>query len=420
MESARAGGGDAMSPSRRVLILVENLPSPFDRRVWQEATELHSAGYVVSIICPTGRGCEKKFEVIDGIHIWRYDLPLEGHGAKGYAIEYSAALLWTFFLAWRVLIARGFDVIHACNPPDLFFLIGRFFKLFGKKFVFDHHDINPELYEAKFGRRDFLYRMLLRLERMSFRAADVSIATNESYRKIAIERGGMPAERVHVVRSGPCLQRIRAVPARPALKCGRRYLVGYVGVMGRQEGIEYLLHAVRHIVYERRREDVHFGLVGGGTSLEELQALAGELGVDRFVTFTGRVPDSALLEMLNTADVCVNPDVANEMNDKSTMNKIMEYMALGKPIVQFDLTEGRYSAQEASLYARKNDPLDLADKILELLDDPVRRARMGRFGRQRVENELEWRHEAPKLLAAYEALWGVDEAAPAPDRVAVR
>jgi glycosyltransferase involved in cell wall biosynthesis len=402
MREATAKAG--MSRPRRVLILVENLPSPFDRRVWQEATTLRDAGYLVSIICPTGKGCERKFEAIDGIHVYRYKLPVEASGAAGYAIEYSIALAWTFALAWRVLLTRGFDVIHACNPPDLFFLIGAFFRLLGKKFVFDHHDLNPELYEAKFGRRDFFHRLMLRLEYLTFRSADVSIATNESYRRIAIERGRMPPERVFVVRSGPSLARLKILPPDARLKRGRRYLVGYVGVMGKQEGIDYLLQAARHIVFYFGRDDIHFGLVGGGTSLEEMKALAQELGVADYVTFTGRVPDDELLAMLNTADVCVNPDIASEMNDKSTMNKIMEYMALGKPIVQFDLAEGRYSAQSASLYARKNDALDLAEKIVELLDDPVRRAQMGEYGRRRVENELAWPHEAPKLLAAYDAL----------------
>ena len=393
-----------MSLRRRVLMLVENLPSPFDRRVWQEATTLRDAGYVVSIVCPTGKGCEKKFETIEGIAIWRYRLPVEGQGASGYALEYSAALLQSFVLCWRVLLTRGFDVIHACNPPDLFFLIGRFFKLFGKKFVFDHHDLGPELYEAKFGRRDFFYRLMLRLERWTFRTADVSIATNESYRRIAIERGGMAPDRVIVVRSGPSLERMKIRPPDERLKRGRRHLVGYVGVMGRQEGIDYLLRAVRHVVFGMGRSDIQFGLVGGGTSLEAMRALAAELGVAGFVTFTGRVPDEEMLAMLNTADVCVNPDIANEMNDKSTMNKIMEYMALGKPIVQFDLAEGRASARAASLYAKQNDTVDLAAKIVELIDDPARRAEMGSCGRRRVEDELEWRHEAPKLLAAYDSL----------------
>jgi glycosyltransferase involved in cell wall biosynthesis len=391
--------------TRRVLILVENLPSPFDRRVWQEACALRDAGYTVSIICPTGRGCEEKFAAIDDIHIWRYDLPTEADGALGYALEYSAALFWTFVLSLRVLFTRGFDVVHACNPPDLFFLVGGFYKLFGKKFLFDHHDANPELYVAKFGRKDFFYRLMVLVERLTFKTADVSIATNHSYRRIALERGGMPSDKVYVVRSGPSLERLKVLPPVESLKRGRKHLVGYVGVMGRQEGIDYLLQAARHIVFDLGRTDVHFGLVGGGTSLEEMKSLARELGVAEYVTFTGRVPDAELLAMLNTADVCVNPDIATEMNDISTMNKIMEYMALGKPIVQFDLAEGRYSAQSASLYARQNDAVDFGNKIVELLDDPERRREMGEFGRRRVLDELEWRHEVPKLLAAYDALW---------------
>lgn len=395
-----------MSEKRRVLILVENLPSPFDRRVWQEATTLHANGYGVSIICPTGKGYEKHYEEVDGIHIYRYDLPMEAEGAKGYAVEYTAALWHTFRLAWKVRRVQGFDVVHACNPPDLLFLIGGFFKLFfGTKFLFDHHDINPELYEAKFGRRDFFWKLMVWLERMTFKTADVSIATNESYKKIAIERGGMDPARVYVVRSGPKLDRLKIIPAVEALKMGRKYLVGYVGVMGKQEGIDLLLQAARHIIKDMERTDVHFGLVGGGTSLEDMKQLAAGMGIADYVTFTGRVPDQALLEMLNTADVCANPDVANEMNDKSTMNKIMEYMALGKPIVQFDLAEGRFSAQDASLYAARNDAVDMARKIVELLDDPERRAHMGEFGRNRVINQLEWQFEVPKLLAAYDVLF---------------
>jgi len=391
---------------RRVLIIVENLPSPFDRRVWQEASTLHEAGYEVSIICPTGKGYEKKYEKIDGIYIYRHNLPLEAEGALGYLMEYSAALFWEFVLAWRVLLTRGFDVIHACNPPDNIFLVGGFFKLLGKKFLFDHHDINPELYEAKFGRRDFFYKVMLVWERWTFKLADVSIATNESYKKIALERGGMSEDRVFVVRSGPKLDRLRIIPPVEALKNGRRYMVGYVGVMGKQEGIDCLLRAAKHIVYEMGRTDIHFGLVGGGTSLEEMQAYAKELGVEDYVTFTGRVSDQKMLEMLNTADVCVNPDVANEMNDKSTMNKIMEYMALGKPIVQFDLAEGRFSAGDASLYAEKNNIQDMAVKIVELLDDEDRRHKMGEYGRKRVVDTLSWEHEVPKLLAAYDTVFG--------------
>ena len=386
-------------------MLVENLPSPFDRRVWQEALALRDAGHAVSIICPTGRGYEKRYEVIEGVHIWRYSLPTEGAGALGYAVEYSVALVKAFYLSLKVALVRGFDVVHACNPPDLFFLIGGFFKLFGKKFLFDHHDANPELYEAKFGRRDLFWKLMCWLERMTFRTADVSLATNESYRRIAVERGGMPPERVYVVRSGPSLERMRITAPDEKLKKGKRYLIGYVGVMGRQEGIDLLLQAARTLVFDLGRKDVQFGMVGGGTSLDEMQKLARELGLSEYVTFTGRVPDVQMLAMLNTADICVNPDVANPMNDISTMNKVMEYMALGKPMVQFDLTEGRYSAQDASLYARRNDPADFAAKIAELIDDPQKRARMGAFGRRRVQEALEWRYEVPKLLAAYATLF---------------
>ncbi len=392
--------------ARRILIIVENLPCPFDRRVWQEARTLSAAGYVVSIICPKGHGATASYEEIDGIAIYRHSMPFEGgSGAIGYLGEYSWALLCEFWLSLKVLFSRGFDVIHACNPPDLIFLIGWIYKPFGKKFLFDHHDINPELYEAKFQRRDFFYRLMVTLERLTFRTANVCIATNESYRRIAVERGGRNPNDVYVVRSGPDLRRLSIQPARQELKRGRRYLVGYVGVMGQQEGIDGLLRGVHHIVHTMQRTDIHFGLVGGGTELPALQALAKELQVDDYVTFTGRVSDAELLAMLNTADVCVNPDVANDMNDKSTMNKIMEYMALGKPIVQYDLTEGRVSAQEASVYARPNDPIDMAERIVELLDDEPRRERMGRFGHERVRTTLSWEHEAPRLLAAYERLF---------------
>jgi glycosyltransferase involved in cell wall biosynthesis len=396
---------NAAKRARRILIIVENLPCPFDRRVWQEARTLIAAGYQVSIICPKARGYTKSFEELEGIAIYRHSLPHEADGAFGYALEYTWALAAEFLLSLRVAFTRGFDVIHACNPPDTIFIIGAFYKLFGKKFVFDHHDINPELYEAKFNRRDIFYRLMVWLERMTFKTANVSIATNESYRRIAIERGGMSPDRVFVVRSGPDLRRMKIVPPRPELKKGRRYLVGYVGVMGKQEGIDLLLESVRYIVHDLKRTDVHFGVVGGGTALDEMKQLAHDLAVDEFVTFTGRAPDQELLEMLNTADVCVNPDVANEMNDKSTMNKIMEYMALGKPIVQFDLTEGRFSALDASLYAKRNDPKDMADKVLQLLDNPEMRERMGQYGRRRVENVLSWDHEVPRLLSAYDAVF---------------
>ncbi len=386
---------------RKVLIIVENLPLPFDRRVWQEARTLRAAGAIVSVICPTGKGYEKRYELIEGIHIHRHPLPLDASGALGYLVEYGAALFWEVLLAWKIFFTRGIDVIQGCNPPDLIFLVALPFKLFGVKYIFDHHDINPELYEAKFGRRGVLWKLMVLFEKLNFRVADVSMATNRSYRAIAIERGGMPPEDVFVVRSGPDLSRIRQVPPVARWRNGRRYLIGYVGVMGEQEGIDLLIDAAHHIVHTLGRDDIQFCLVGGGPSLAGLESLATARGLADYVSFTGRAPDQDLFEVLSTADIGVNPDRVNPMNDKSTMNKIMEYMALGKPIVQFDVAEGRFSAQEASLYARANDPIDMAEKIVGLLEDAERRAAMGRYGRRRVESELSWNHQVEPLLAAY-------------------
>jgi len=292
-------------------------------------------------------------------------------------------------------------VIQGCNPPDLIFLVALPFKLLGVRYIFDHHDINPELYEAKFGKRGFFWKLMRLFEKLTFKAADVSIATNQSYREIAITRPGMDADDVFVVRSGPDLSRLKRMPPVEAWKLGKRYLVGYVGVMGEQEGIDLLIDAVDYLVNEKGRKDIQFALIGGGPSLEGLKELASRKGLDEWIHFTGRAPDEDLFEVLSTMDVGINPDRVNAMNDKSTMNKIMEYMSLGKPMVQFDVTEGRFSAQDASLYAKPNDPVDMAEKIVELLDDPARRESMGAFGRQRVENELNWSHQVAPLLAAY-------------------
>ena len=391
-----------MASGKGVLIIVENLPVPFDRRVWSEARALRDAGYDVAIICPKGKGATASREVLEDIEIHRHPLPLEAKGAAGYAFEYGTALWWEFWLALKIYWRRGFVIIQACNPPDLLFLVASFFKFFfGVRFVFDHHDINPELYEAKFGRRDMFWRMMVWLERRSFRLADVSIATNQSYRAIAIERGGMAAEKVFVVRSGPDLERVRCVPPDARWRNGRRYLAAYVGVIGHQEGLDLLLESMVHIRDAKGRDDVQLAIVGDGPDAPRIKRMAGTLKLDGSVTFTGRVDDATLFSILSTADVCVNPDRPNAMNDKSTMNKIMEYMALGKPIVQFDLTEGRYSAQDASLYA--TDVIDFADKMLELFDAPERRCAMGEFGRRRVVEELAWEHEKPKLLLAYQA-----------------
>ncbi len=393
---------------RRVLIVVENLPVPFDRRVWQEANALRGQGMEVSVISPKGQGAEESFEIINGIHVFRHPQPPEARGVLGFFVEYPLALFWEFLLAWRVFFQRGFDVIHICNPPDLLFLVAAPFKLFGKRVIFDHHDINPELFEAKYGRRGVLYRLLCLVEWLTFRTCDVSIATNESYRDVAVSRGRMKPERVTVVRSGPSLERLRRVPANPALKKGRQILIGYVGVIGQQEGIDHLLEALRILIDNLGFTDFQCTICGGGPELEAMRAKCTELGLDDHVEFTGRIPEDELLAILNTADICVNPDVWNVMNDRSTMNKVMEYMALGKPIVQYDLREGRVSAQDASLYAKPNDRADFAGRILELVEDPLLRERMGEFGRRRVEQDLNWTVEEPKFLAVYRRVLGLE------------
>lgn len=390
---------------RRVLIIVENLPVPFDRRVWSEATTLVEAGYQVSVISPMMKGFAAPFEVIDGVHIYRHKLAEAGSGA-GYFREYLGALSHQIRLAFKVRRERGFDVIHACNPPDLIFLVAAIFKLlFGVRFIFDHHDLCPELYEAKFGRKGMIHDALLLLERLTFALADISIATNESYRAVALTRGRMRPDRVFVVRSGPRLDRMIVKAGDASLKRGRTFLVGYVGVIGRQEGLDLLVGAVSHLVNHVGRTDVQFAIVGDGPELESVRALAHAKGVDAYIDFYGRVDDALFLDTLNTADICVNADRACAMNDKSTMNKILEYMALGKPIVQFEMTEGRRSAGAASLYARPDNVADFALKIDTLLNDEALRGAMGALGRERVLTQFSWAHSAPVLLRAYDAVF---------------
>lgn len=388
--------------TRRVLIIVENSPVPFDTRVWKEALSLHKAGYEVTVLSPRGKNFENGYELLDGIHIYRHPMPSERDGAWGYVLEYGCALFWQLLYSWWVYFRRGFHVIQGCNPPDDIFLIALPFRLFGVKYIFDHHDANPELYLSKYQRKDLLYRIQVVLERLTYRFSDVVMATNRSYRDLAVARGGLSPEDVFVVRNGPDLQTFRSVPAVPALKHGKPFLVGYVGNMSVQDGLDILVDVALYLKNSGRR-DVHFTCVGGGPELPALKKLLAEKGLGDMMNFTGRIPDAQLLEILSTADVCVNPDKPCEMNDISTMIKIMEYMALGKPIVQFDLKEGRFSAGEASLYADKQrQVIDFAAQIVWLLDNPDERRRMGELGFRRVTEELAWEHSVGNLLAAYQ------------------
>jgi glycosyltransferase involved in cell wall biosynthesis len=367
-----------------------------------EATTLQKAGYQVSVICPTGNGFEETYEVIEDIHIYRHPLPPEESSVKGYLTEYSWALNGEFRLARRVWQERGFDLIHICNPPDLMFLVAGWFKLFrGVRVIFDHHDLSPEMYEAKYQRRDIFYHGLRWAERLTYATADLVISTNDSHREVALTRGHKKPEQVFVVRSAPDLARFRRMPPNPIYRKGRKYLVGYMGVMGEPEGIDYLLRMVRYIVREKNRQDIHFMLIGGGPAAEKLKALSKELDLTEFVEFTGFKKGEELLERLSSCDVCVEPSPTTAYNENCTMNKILEYMAMGKPIVQFDLREGRRSAQGASLYAKPNNEVEFAENILKLLDSPELREKIGAEGRRRMEENLEWRHQAPKLLEAY-------------------
>ncbi|MFC0864150.1 glycosyltransferase family 4 protein [Sphaerimonospora cavernae] len=389
----------------RALILVENLSVPFDRRVWQECTSLRDAGWEVHVVCPKGAKRDTEAEVeIDGVRIHRYPLRPATGGPLGYLREYGWSLLHTFRLARRVGRTGRIDVVHACNPPDLLFLVARALKRQGARFVFDQHDLVPELYLSRFGRgEDVLYRLVRRLERLTYRAADVVIATNESYRETALTRGGKRPEEVFVVRSAPTVERFHEVPAEEALKRGMPHLLCYLGVMGPQDGVDYALRALALLRDELRRTDWHAVFIGAGDAFDAMVALSRKLGLSDLVEFTGRIPDEDLLRYLSTADVCLAPDPYNPLNDVSTMNKIMEYMAMGRPVVSFDLREARVSAGDAAVYAPPNDESEFAKLISFLLDAPEERHRMGEIGRARVSGPLSWEHSRKALLAAYAA-----------------
>ena len=397
-----------MASPGRVLHLSENLPLPFDRRVWMELNALRAGGWEVSAICPMGDAWTRPHEVIDGIHVWRYPPPPPASGFLSYAWEFLYCFLQTARLSLVVAAKRGFDVIHSANPPDTFWAIAAVYKWFGKRYVFDHHDLCPELYLSRFGpgREGSLpHRALRWLERAQFRTADLVISTNESYRQVAITRGGVPPGRVFVVRSGPSRERFATLrEPDAALRRGRRHLVAYLGVMAPQDGVDHLLRAAR-ILADRGRDDVAYTLIGAGDSFEALRTMARELGLADVVEFTGRVPDETVERVLATADVCVVPDPLNPLNDVSTMNKVLEYMACGRPMVAYDLREHRYSAGEGALYAEPNREDRLADRIAELLDDPALRERMGAYNRKRFLETMAWEYSAGELLRAYRTLW---------------
>lgn len=387
-----------------VLIIVENLPVPNDRRVWLEATTLRDNGYRVSVISITGTNATERFERREGVAIYRYPAPPTTSGTLSFIWEFAYCWVYTFLLSFRVLYREGFDVIHACNPPETFWLIGVFYKLFGKQFVFDHHDLSPEMYLSRFGRQGLPYQMLLLLEHLTFKTADIVITTNQTHREVALERGKVPADRIFIVRSGPNHEVLYPDRPDPTIKKGRKYLVSYLGVLNPQDGVETFIKVAEIIIHCHKRDDIQFVVMGSGDAEADLRSLSQTLSLTPYVDFTGWAELELIRRYLSTTDVCVDTMPKNPYSDAATMNKILEYMSMAKPIAAFDLVESRVSAGEAAVYAAPLDIHDLADNILQLLADPVRREKMGNLGRMRIENELAWEHQRKYLIEAYNKL----------------
>ncbi len=388
--------------NKHVLFIVENASVPRDVRVWSEARAAKSFGYKVSVVCPKFSDEEPSLETIEGIEIHRHWRPVVADGKSGFFIEYGNALFWEFLFSLFVFVKKPFRLIHSANPPDNIFLIALFYRMFGVKFIFDQHDLCPEVYLAKFGRKDMIHRILALFEKWTFRVSDIVISTNESYKKVAVERGKKNERQIFVVRNGPDLAKIAFPEPNKALKNGFDHLVVYVGVIGAQESVDVLLRAARHIVYGKGVENIKFVLVGKGPRLEKMVALSKEMGLEKYVTFTGYVPYGEFYEILASADLCVNPELKNAFTDKSTMLKIMDYMTFGKPIVQFETREGRVTAGNAAVYVENNDEIEFAEKIVEVAQDRERRIVMGKNGKRRIEEKLNWEKQKSSLSKAYE------------------
>jgi glycosyltransferase involved in cell wall biosynthesis len=389
----------------RVLIVVQNLPVPLDRRVWMECNSLVAAGFGVSVICPQGGPHDARHERLDGVDIHRYRPAPTARGALGYLYEFAYCWVATLWLALRIRRSERFDVIQACNPPDTYFALALLFRPFGVKFVYDQHDLCPEVYLSRFDRHTGLQLRLLRLlERATYRVADHVITVNGSYREVALGRSRLGSDDVTIVRSGPEPGRMVRGAAEPALRQGRTHLGCYLGVMGPQDGVDLLVRAIDVLVHKLGRDDCHFALLGFGDCFDDLQALTAELALQDWITFTGRADDTMIERYLSTAALGLDPDPKNPLNDISTMNKVLEYMAFELPVVTFDLTETRRSAAGAARYVTPNDHVEFARAIEELLDDPDRRHRMGAEGRRRIEDELGWHHQADRYVGVYERL----------------
>ena len=389
----------------RVLIIVQNLPVPFDRRVWLECQALISDGHQVAVVCPKGRG-DPAYEVINTVELYKYRPYAPGGSKVGFILEYAYSFLATAWLTLKARRSGRFGVMQACNPPDIFWPIGMALRaLDGTRFVFDHHDLSPELYESRFpGGPKLPYRILRALERRTHRTADHVISTNESYRDVAVKRSGKPASKVTVVRTGPDPDQLRRGQDHPELRRGRRFLAAYIGVMGPQDGVDIAVRAADIVVHELGRDDIAFTLIGSGDCFDDLVRMRDELGLAGHVEFTGRAPDELVAQVMSTADVGLSPDPKNPLNDVSTMNKTMEYMAYELPVVAFDLRETRVSAGDAAVYVTPNDVHEYAEAIVALMDSESERARMAKLGRTRVEQELAWSRQRDAYLGVYHDL----------------
>ena len=404
-QSKASGGSVPSRRRRRVLILVQNLSVPFDRRVWLECQSLVAAGFEVAVVCPKAQG-DPTCSRLNGVDLYKYRPYAPGGSSGSYIIEYVYSFIATLLLSLRASWRGRFTVVQSCNPPDLFWPIGVLFRLLHRSaFVFDHHDLCPELYESRFpDGNKLVYRALRLMERRTMQTADHVIATNDSYRQIAVERDGIPQTSVTVVRTGPDLTRLSRTAAEPGLRRARPHLAAYLGVMGPQDGVDLVLEVADHVVHRLGRRDISFTLIGSGDCFDELVEQSRRLRLTDYVTFTGRVSDEDVSAILSTADVGISPDPKNPLNDVSTMNKTMEYMAFALPVVAFDLRETRISACDAAVYATPNDVAEFAQLLVELIDDEPRRFTMGLAGRARIEHALAWKHQAPRYVEVYEKL----------------
>ncbi|MFA5805638.1 MAG: glycosyltransferase family 4 protein [Melioribacteraceae bacterium] len=391
---------------KHFLLIVENNSVPFDKRVWREAVALKDEGATVSVIAPKYGIDSKEFEIIDSINVFRYNLKFSDGSKFGYILEYFFAFIKTFLLFHKVWFSKGkFQVVHVANPPDIFWPLAIYCKLFNIKFIFDEHDLTPETLLSRFEIAEheagMLYKILKTFQYLSYKYSDAVISTNETYRQKAIEKFPQNREKIFIVRNGPDTRKFKLVSPNNSLKKGKQYLFAYIGIMAVQDGVDYIINSIKCLVNEKNFNDFIVYLIGSGSDLDRLKKMTQEYKLEEYIQFTGRIPDTPALEILSTADICLSPDPYNPLNDSSTMNKVMEFMSLGKPIVSFNLKEAKFSAQDAAIYIKNNDITAFTVGILELIKNKEKAKIMGEFGKKRVEKELSWQNQIINLVNTY-------------------